>query len=211
MIKKLLLSASFGLLFFVSNAQFKKGSVLLGGDVGFGRQKSTEGSIFSNSSNFSFSPTVGIASKDNFFQGIQLNFISSKSDYSSTNGNKSSSYGAAYFLRKYKSIFGKFSGFIQAGVWGDFRKTQERGFVVWDMNTFTASLSISPGINFPITKNVYLETGFSNIASVYYQSSKRESSGGSTLTSKANSFGVSTNLSASGNGLYFGFRIILPK
>lgn len=207
--RKLLLSVSIILMTLMGNAQFKKGSVLLGGDVGFSTQKTTQGTTNSMSNNFSFSPTVGFATKTNLFQGIQLLFSSTNNKYGSNNINKSNAYGGAYFIRKYKSILGKFHGFLQASIGANYSKGEENGIINYDINTFSTQFSLSPGINFSIAKNVYLETGFSNIASLSYQKSKRTST--SVTTSTTQSFGFSSNLSAAGNGLYFGFRIMLAK
>jgi hypothetical protein len=211
MIKKLLLSASVILMALVSNAQFKKGSILLGGDVGFGKQNSTDVNFFSKSNNLSVSPVIGIASKENVFQGVRLNYSTSKNEYSINNVSKSIGYGAGYFYRKYKTVFGKFSGFLQAGAGLDFSKHNVSGAFPSEANGLYMSISISPGITFPIFKHIYLESGFSNIAAVHYQKSKRTVPNSPGQNATSNSFGFSSSLSTAGSGLYFGFRIMLPK
>jgi hypothetical protein len=210
--KKLLLLAYFVTATLFAAAQFEKGSILLGGDVGFGKSETKDaGNNSSTSNNFNFSPTIGFATKKNTFHGVVLNYGTSKSEINPTNSNSSSSIGGGYFYRKYKPLFEKFYGFLQAGANVSIGKQETKGFVDSETKSVNVSLSLSPGLAFAITKKVFIETGFSNIAYIYYQNGKRTVANNPSQDSESNSFGVSSSLSAAGNGLYFGFRIMLPK
>ena len=70
--KYLLLTLSFMVIYAGAQAQISKGTVLLGGDLSFGTNKTETGTVKSKTTGFSISPSVGIAFKDNKVLGLSL-------------------------------------------------------------------------------------------------------------------------------------------
>jgi len=81
-------------------------------------------------------------------------------------------------------------------------------YVLGDNPLFRIGVYIFVGVS----KKVFLEAGFSNIAAVSYQHGKSTSYNfGNTTTGKSSGFGFSSSLGSFSNNLYFGFRFIIPK
>jgi hypothetical protein len=213
--KNTLAAFSFLLLTSVSYSQFNKGSLLLGADLGFNTQKSTTGNLEYKSNGFYFSPTVAVATKQNTFWGGFLNTGFSKSTSENpVNLQKNNNYGAGLFFRKYKPVLGKWYAFVQAGVSATIGKynTESGPDSYSESKSFSTGLNITPGISVAVSKKVYLEGGFSNIAAVNYQHSTGSSYNfGNTSKSESSGFGFSSSLGSFTNNLYFGFRFIIPK
>jgi hypothetical protein len=208
------LSAVFLLLSATTYGQFKKGSTLLGGDISFNTNKaeSITPAYENKSTAFTFSPVFAKAIKDNLFLGGTLSFGSSKGTYNSNGETKDETYYAGVFVRKYKPVFGKFNAFVQAGITGGkFNSTAKDVNVDTKSESFTVFASISPGISVGVSKKLYLEAGFLNIASLGYGSGKESGiSYGNAVNRKSSNFGFSSSLSTEQAGLYFGVRFILP-
>jgi hypothetical protein len=202
-------------LSFTSTAQFNRGSLLLGSDLSFNTNKSNSGSFETKSSGISFSPTIAVATKQNTFWGGSLSARFNKTS-SDPGGNeqKVDFYGAGFFCRKYKQVFGKFYAFIQTGVNAEAGKSTARTSSDFysESNQFNIGATITPGISIAVSGKVYLETGISNIAAVNYSSTTTKNhSMGNVTESKSSGFNFSSSLGSFTNNFYFGFRFILPK
>jgi hypothetical protein len=210
------LSAAFLLLSGTTYGQFKKGSTLLGGDISFSSQK-TENLNSSSADkfhSFSISPVFAKAIKDNLFFGGSLRFESSKSTYMSNNVAEGQGFIAGVFVRKYKPIFGKFNAFVQAGINGGISKATSNQGINYDVESkgFRVYASVTPGISVGVSKKLYLEAGFADIASLGYSSQKQTgTSNGTGINMKTSSFNFSSSLSTTSAGLFFGIRFILPR
>src|SRR5688500_5274887 len=93
-----------GIAFFslIASAQIPKGSIWLGGNIGFSTSKE-EGGIDSKHSSYSISPAIGTAIKENTILGVQFNFSQYKNE--NLNGEQVVQYmGADLFERKYWSL-----------------------------------------------------------------------------------------------------------
>jgi len=213
--KNILAAFSFLLLTSFSYSQFNKGSLLLGADLGFNTQTSTTGSQKYKSNGFSFSPTVAVATKENTFWGGFLNVaFSENTSENPDNLQKNNNYGAGVFFRKYKPVLGKLYAFVQAGVSANIGKyNSESGPDSYsESKNFSVGLNITPGISVGVSKKVFLEAGFSNVAAVGYQHGTSSSYNfGNTSTGESSSFGFSSSLGSFSNNLFFGFRFIIPK
>ena len=174
--KSLLLIICISLLI-ISNAQIKKGTILLGGDFSFNTQTSKDGANKFKSNGFTFSPVFAKAVKQNIFWGVSVLY----SSYNNTpappySTSKYKSYGAGVFYRRYYPVKNKFYVFLQAGASTGFGKDKYRQGpdFYFDEKRISAGLNITPGVSIAVTKKLYLESGFNNIANLNYQHSKSE-------------------------------------
>lgn len=185
-------------LFFIaltSQAQIKKGAVLVGGSVGVSTSKTEgPGSTDTKSYNVNFSPMVGIAVKENLVVGGQLFFGTGKNDGGLTEiDNKM--YGAGVFLRKYKPL-GK--GFYLIGQ-GSLSAIQQKSEVdntitpATDQTDkqFVVSAGISPAVSYAVNNKLQLEIGLTDLVYVNYSNRKIENNNG---TEKTNGFALGSNL-----------------
>jgi hypothetical protein len=199
----------------LSYGQFKKGSVLLGGDVSFGMSKTENLNNPTQKTNaFTFSPVFAKATRDNLFIGGSLSLGVSKSIFNVNGEAKTQTYYMSVFARRYKSIFGKINAFVQGGISGGRIVTKNMQGVDYKSEGKGVSVfaSITPGISVSVSKKLFLEAGFSNIAAVSYDRNKETGYNfGSTIDRKNSSFSFSSSLSTSTGGLFFGARFILPK
>jgi hypothetical protein len=199
----------------VAYSQFNKGSVLLGTDLSFSTSTSNSGSNENKSHGFTVSPTVAIATKQNTFWGGSLRAGYSKNESQLSNTVQTTNgYGASLFCRKYKQVVGRLYAFAQSGLGAGFSKFKyENGPATYsEQKNYNVGVAITPGISVNVSKKVYLEAGFSNIAAVDYSWGTSSSYfQGNTTTGKSNGFSFSSSLGSFTNNLYFGFRFIIPK
>ncbi|MEO8771095.1 MAG: outer membrane beta-barrel protein [Ferruginibacter sp.] len=220
---KLLLAIIFIFSIFSSFAQDKlpKGSLLLGGNIGFSSSKSEiEGQRTDHITSFSISPSAGIAIRDNLFFGLSLGYSHGK-ERITTNGmvddsTKFNTYSYGVFLRKYKPLKYNFSIFLQANLAGNNSKyNYSPNSNVFDLSSkgFGAGASLSPGISYAVNSRLQLEAALNNIVSLDYSQVKHTYPGltGGIDTNKQTNFNVSTSLNNFTSQLSFGFRFLLQK
>ena len=209
-----LMFASLCLLSLTSSAQITKGSVLLGGGISGGKNKSESNNQESQYSSFSISPAIGLAVKENTVMGLRLSYAQSNSEADNNPyKQEQSGYSGGIFYRKYMPLGKKFYLFgegvayysqsEQKYVYPDFQSTQE---------TNSIGVNFYPGITFAASKRIHLEVGLNNLVDLSYGRSetKNTASGNTTTTSKTKGFGFSTNVSAAAP-LTVGFRFVLGK
>jgi len=127
------------------SAQIQKGTVLLGGTVGFNRiSEDGEGITYAN-----FSPTAGFFLTDRFALGSSLDFVLVASD-----GESSASFGLTPFARYYLNESGKSRFFGQGKI----------GFQTGDTDFFEESTAwvfgLGIGADFFLNDNVAIEAIF---------------------------------------------------
>ena len=207
---------------FCSQAQIKKGDILLGGTLGFNTQKTTPGDNSptqgTKQSSFTITPSIGKAVKDNLLIGFDLTFAGSKNtqNVGASNTTKSNTYGAGVFIRKYKPLGSGFAIFMQTRLGGNYNTQKSQyeltSYPYSKVSGYSFDLSFYPGIAYAITKRVQLETGFANLVDVNYSHSKIAYTTGVnntvTSTDKLNSFNVSTSLS-NNFGFAVGIKVLL--
>jgi hypothetical protein len=194
---------------FCGHAQMKKGDILLGGTIGFNSQKSSSSNPSSyeqNATLVNLTPSIGKAIKDNLLVGIDLTWAYIKTTQGSSPDvytNKSTTYGAGFFLRRYKSLGNGFAIFLQSRLGGSYN-TQKDEYEsspnpTYYTKGYAFDLSFYPGIAYAITKRVQLETGFQNLVDANYSHSKTTSAtdpnANATTESKSNGFSIQTSLS----------------
>ncbi len=91
---------------YLSQAQIKKGSILLGGIVRYENHKSDDKSLAENKirdKQFEIGPAIGIAIRDNFVAGLELGYSNRKNVHESNyfhNDQKLDGYYANAVIRK---------------------------------------------------------------------------------------------------------------
>lgn len=201
-------------------AQIGKGSVLLGGDVGFSTQKTKPIESVPDTrklNGFYISPTVGVAVRNNLVVGGSLSFRTQSekreaNDYSS----KLTGYGAGVFVRKYKPIGSSgFYVFGQAGLQFAYldQELKSNGSPILQKSKITnISINVYPGISYAVSKRFHLESGFNNLLSLGYTREKSLlESPGAVSGYTSNGFSLSSSLSNAQSAFYVGFRVLLAK
>jgi hypothetical protein len=201
------------------NAQIKKGSVFLGGNIGASTQKTeSNGTTVNTMKGVTIAPVFGKAIRENLVLGADIGFGLFKSKNSaqgspSSSDQQSNSYAAGFFIRQYKSIAkSDFYIFLQgnAGINYASNKYNTPPTFFDIRKRYTISVSAYPGISYTISKRLQLETGFSNLLSLNYFMENREVTGSSPYTEKTSGINIAsslTNLSS----LYLGFRVLINK
>lgn len=190
------------LLSLTAMAQLEKGTILLGGGVGFGSSNSSSETtgIYSESTtnNFNFSPDAGFFFQDNWVLGISLPLSWSKTTTNSkpaagaaefSSESKNSSWGLAPFVRGYFPFGEKISAFgqVQAG-YSQISSTftpngNEDASSGKDVNSFnaTASLGLSYfpktwlGVNLSVSPLSYTSSSWEDNG--YTENAEGDSSG----------------------------------
>ena len=195
-------------------AQISKGSILLGGGIGYSNQENKqEGStVESKTSNFYISPAIGIAVKENLIVGGDLSF-SSQMQENGSNETTNKYYGAGIYMRKYLAVASRFYIFGQGRIGGnifDGENTQVTDFIS-NSKGYNINAGIYPGISFQVNKKLHLETGFNNLVYLQYENVKiKTQSLGNIDNYTSKSFSVNSSLNNM-SGLYVGFRLLIAR
>ena len=203
-----------------TNAQINKGTVWLGGQVGFSTnngQYLNSGINSSKSNSLILAPAVGIAVKSNLIAGVDV--LYEHDNYSAiytnaNNNNDNNNYGIGFFIRKYASLGKGFYLFGQ-GRLGTAYLTQsaDQGSANSSTNSkgFNVGLGFYPGIAYQVSKHFQLETGFNNVFVMQYQyTDSKQMITGVSYESKSNSFSVGSSLSSL-SSFMLGFRYLISK
>ena len=190
-------------------AQFPKGSVLLGGRISFGADKTVAGNStdFGKSHQYNFSPAVGKAVKENIFFGVELSIAGAKSK-SNMAEQTNTHLGGGVFLRRYLSL-GKSFYFFGEGRTGFTTFREKRNPVVQypSAKGYSIYLGMYPGVAFAVSRRFQIEAGFNDLLFANFTRSRFPVSVYQETIRKT--FAVGTNLS---NGSFsVGARILLLK
>lgn len=207
--KKNLFFLSIALFFFTfTHAQISKGSIWLGGNIGYNGSK--DGQTGTKQSLFYFSPGIGTAVKENLILGIQLDF--SKSKFENGGDQTGSAYGADLFLRKYWTIVKRL--YVFGHFQGGYRSTKDESEYTnyhKTVNGDVINLGVSPGLAFSINRKIQLESKFNNLFFVSYNKTKTNQIVSGTETSfDGHSFSGGINLE-NAYSLNLGVRFLLGK
>jgi len=204
--RKLLLSFVFVLFIASLHAQIKKGTVLLGGQIGFNAQKSNPS--FADGNAFFISPVFGQAIKDNLIVGVSATYSQRHYDYNPGTYNLHS-YGLGFFIRQYKELGKGFYLFGEAGAGGNYYKEKQdlpNNISNYTNHVSSFRVSLYPGVAYAATRRLHIEAGFSNLALLEYNHNRKEVAGNADQT--GNSFNFTSSLSSNA-GFTFGFRVLL--
>ena len=201
-----------------ANAQIKKGSIFLGGDIGASAEKTKSGELtIAKQNSLYLSPIAGKAIKDNLVLGVNAGFVLYKYDNSNSDNyiRSMDAYSAGIFLRKYKNIgTGGFYLFVQGGLGGSYIKQKLENRIsayLEETKRISVGMTAYPGISYAVSKKLHLETGFNNLLSLNYFHEKKEVSNISIITSKTNGFNIASSLNNATSYLYLGFRLLIGK
>ena len=201
-----------------ANAQIKKGSFFLGGNISGSTQKTkTTDDVTTYKQNMiNIFPVFGKAIKENLVLGVNAGFGIYDNEYPA-GGNmdfKTSSYSAGVFLRKYKNIgTSGFYLFVQGGLGGGYMTQKQEGPYTPgfdESKRISVDIGAYPGLSYAISRKLHLETGFNNLLSLTYFHEKREA-GNPVTTYKTNGFSISSSLNNATSALYLGFRLLIGK
>jgi hypothetical protein len=200
-----------------AHAQIGKGSIWLGGSIGFSQSKSDIGSNQKMES-FNVSPAVGKAIKENLIAGVRLGY--SKSTSKNTNSPESyfnsttENYGGGIFIRRYVPVVNRLYIFGEGTAsYAASKQTRDELYSNIKVSTenkgWSTSLSFTPGVSYGISKKFQLETGFNSLFSMSYGKSKLKylnAPSGTKQTSEGFSAGISLENAST---FYIGFRVLL--
>jgi len=206
--KSLFFSCLFVLLTSVLHSQINKGSVLLGGNIGFSTNKAKDTSLKNNS--VLVTPVAGIAVKQNLIVGILLSYGHSESNMTYPSAETEyKSYAAGIFVRKYVPLGKGFYFFGETGLnYQNYSDTYDYTSQKNELKGQSISIDLYPGVSYAVSKNFQLEFGIPQLVSLGY--SKTEQLVNDATTQKTN--GVNFNAAASAfSNFVLGFRIFLPK
>jgi hypothetical protein len=226
--KKIYLLVTFFMAVLISQAQIKKGGILLGGNVGFSTQSGSPGdpatSYTTTATSFFLNPSYGKAVRDNLLIGFDLSYSGSKnySDQNLVNPGQTFTgrihdYGAGFFVRRYKNLGSGFSLFLQGrlGVFYQKQTDENTNSTATDPDVnskeYIVNLGFYPGISYAVSRRVQLETGFQNLIYAQYSHQREtfQEQGSVPSDFKQNNFSLGTSLSNSLSGFVVGVRILL--
>ena len=194
------------------NAQINKGSVLLGGNIGFGNSKNNRNTNYKENYVY-LSPVIGVAVKTNLVAGVTVLYSHSKY-LNDTLGNKQNNTlaGGSLFLRRYFPVAKNFYVYGQGSVgYSHEHSTQEHLDFFRDDVTNTISLEVAPGLAYAVSKKFHLELGLNNqFAFSYGKDNTEVQEINDAKTVKGNFFNFNTSFS-SATPLYIGFRVLFAK
>ncbi len=199
-----------------TNAQIKKGAVLLGGQiaVAYSDNNGTNNSQTVQKNNATiFNLSVGKAIKENTVIGIKAGYGGNKNKTTSgpnSYNNDVKFYNAGLFYRKYKNLGTNFYFFGEAGAgyYGTRQTINDNAGNDTENNVSGFQLSITPGIAYQVCNKLQLEVLIPNMVTAQYAVAKHKAP--NNVVSKSDQFQFSTNLNGSPfNALAFAFRLIL--
>lgn len=192
---------------FTTKAQIGKGSVWLGGAIGFNSSKNDNNTApDSKKQSFTATPGIGIAIKDNTVAGVDITYGHSKqeNDESGITERKTNTYGLGVFVRRYVPVISRLYIFGQARAGYSFQKVDDIiGSGKSKTESWNTGLTFNPGVSFAVNNKIQLETGLNNLLYVQYSKSKN-------IVNESNNFSAGVSLE-NGSTFYVGVRILLNK
>ena len=203
---------------FTVNAQIKKQSILLGGQLFYYNTKIQVENLNQKSESGTISVSIGKAFKENKIVGVNLSFSPIRQSNSLNNGDTTTlifnRYDIGLFYREYKKLAKDFYFFSQVDAAyitakqnehykiasADVKATLRGGFI-----------SLTPGISYQVFKKMQLEVTIPNILSMQYLMTKFDSEINQVKNSKQEQFLFYSNIN-NNTGLGFlgvGFRFNL--
>jgi hypothetical protein len=207
----LLITCSF-IISLISSAQISKGSILLGGGLNYSNND------FDNNTNksrtYGFSPSIGIAVRENKVLGLSLFFSHLTNHVSGSPSDAvTNNYGAGIFLRKYLPVGKNFYLFGQGNADFNYYKYELKDLLLGRLNEhYALGIRLFPGLSYALTKKFHLELGLYDFLQLNYSVDKSQttSPGGTTTSKKSTGFSFISNANPVSN-VSLGFRFIIGK
>ncbi len=214
--KKITLLFVLATLIFIqtTDAQIKKGSIFLGGNVGLSSYKTTAAGNTIHQNSYNFSPVIGKATRDNLITGIFFNIgFQKNSNINPTATIKQQQYGVGAFVRKYKPL-GKsdFLLFLQGELGFNYNhwKSESPSPAIQTNKRYNVNAAVSPGISYTVSRRLQIEMGFNSVLSLGYSSETNKTSGSFPAESKMTGFYLYSSLN-NATELNIGFRWLINK
>jgi opacity protein-like surface antigen len=207
-LKQLLASVIICAVSFTTKAQIGKGSVWLGGAIGYNSTKNNNNtSPDRKNQTFTATPGIGIAIKENTVAGVDLTFGHSKQENDESTGvpeRKTNTYGIGVFVRRYVPVISRLYIFGQGRAGYSFTKSTDIiGSGERKTESWSTGLTFNPGVSFAVNNKIQLETGLNNLLYVQYSKSKN-------IINESNNFSAGVSLE-NGSTFYVGIRFLLNK
>jgi hypothetical protein len=206
-----------------SQAQINKGSVLLGGSIGYNKGKSNNWQQDLKIKTFIFSPSIGVAVKENLVVGARFDYLqqTQNSKYPASYNTKqdidTKNYGGGLFIRGYVPVINRLYVFGEGTAsYTALRETNTSTSSnsptksVSKLKGYSTGLSFTPGVSFAVSKKFQIEGGFNSLFNVSYLKSKTNYSYGygSVQSEKQELF--SAGISHDDQSMFYvGFRFII--
>lgn len=175
-----LLTCSLLVIASITQAQIKKGSILLGGSIQYSNETGQEIPDRTGKEKvkaITIGPAIGYALADNLVLGLELGYSHGKSNMNFRD-HKSSGYSGVVFMRKYWNITSKFYAFAnaEAGYGRGTAKTTDKGNANFRATnkSWAVNATVKPGIAFSVNKKIMLESTFFPLLNVEYGKSNFE-------------------------------------
>ena len=213
----------------IVHAQISKGSLFLGGSIGYSHNSNEmeynpSGNTVQDNKNttWSFQPQIGKAVAANQIVGVFLNF--SKTSGSQQSGlnrllNETTGNGGGIFYRRYHGLSNRLYLFGDAALGANFTRQQTNNdngtinYASFKNKNTAINLSITPGLSFAASRKVYLEASLNSLLAIGYSwgnSHTYDVRGTVQQTQNQKSFSAGANANAT-SGLSVGLRWILPS
>jgi hypothetical protein len=152
----------------------QKGTIFLGGNIGYSRETndSDQNAEKIKNSAFSFNPSAGKFYRNNRLVGVNLSYSRHKKSDNSQEGNY---YGVGLFLRQYIPIGKSFYLFVEEGLFGQTGKLKEDvPSVIYRLDRKYTGIELYafPGIAYAVTRKLQFELAFNRLLNINYSTQK---------------------------------------
>ena len=213
----------------IANAQFKKGNIILGGQLSYNYNSYNQDIPNSPSypqsdqkvNNGNITISAGKALNENTLVGINLSYLPTTSNNYYNYGvgplqYKSNGCATGIFYRKYRPLGKEFYLFGQIAAsynWSDQSGNDSMGVKIVTGSNWGIGLNVFPGIAYRISKHFFLEISIPNLFVVQYNKTSsvvQENVVNYISYSHSDQLNISTSLSTNPlDALGIGFRLIL--
>lgn len=217
---KILFSVVFACtLLTTSYAQINKGTVWIGSNFSYARDKSKPDQylISGESRTVSILPSFGVAVKENVVLGIFGNYTTAYREQQTTsfyNKRDEKTYGGGLFVRRYVPVFKRFYlygegrlGYNKSEVEENWAGTSTSG--ASNLKSWETGLTFTPGIAYGITRSILLEAGASALFDARYRSTESVYSP-YTQSNSEKTFTAGVRLE-NASAFYIGIRFLINK
>ncbi len=214
--KKIILIILFSTGYYFSNAQIKKGALLIGGQISMNNynSKNSNNNFESKNNAAGLSLSIGKAITDNQVLGGYFGFGNNNSENINngiiTSETKYTGYNAGLFYRHYSTLAKRFYFFGEIN--GGFNTSKQTQKNTGNNNVTTTksngvNIGLTPGISYQVYKKLQLELLMPSIVGLSYSNSTTTFQNNTTKNSSLN---FQTNAGGSFfNNLALGFRFVL--
>lgn len=206
-----------------SQAQINKSAVLLGGSIGYNKGKSETWQSSAKINTFIFSPTIGVAVKENLVVGARFDYLKQTENnkypasYNTNQDVDTKNYGAGLFIRGYVPVINRLYVFGEGTAsYTVLRATSTQSTTPATSKSesktkgYSTGLSFTPGVSFAVSKKFQIEGGFNSLFNVSYLKSKTNYNYGYGTVQSEKQELLSAGISHDDNSMFYvGFRFVI--